>query len=317
MIDTAPLVSIVIPAYNHAGYLARAIDSVLAQTYPNVELIVLDDGSTDSTRAVLESYAGKFMWESQQNMGQAATLNKGWQLATGTLLGYLSADDYLREDAIARSVAALTADSSAVVSYCDFDLVDPLGRVVRRVQAAEFSLAAMLTRFECPPGPGAVFRRGAFETAGGWNPALKRMPDFDFWLKLARLGNFTHIREPLAAWRVHEGSQSFAAINPERATEPITIIESFFAAPRLAPDVLRMFALSHAQAHLVSAQLHARSGRYVAALRTFQRACSLAPSVLLRATTWRLVFNALFNQIAHKLLWTTRQLFARSQDRRR
>ncbi|MGH8678564.1 MAG: glycosyltransferase family 2 protein, partial [Burkholderiales bacterium] len=72
-----PLVSLVIPAYNHADYLAQAIESVLGQDYPQIELIVLDDGSTDSTRDVLAKYTGKFHWESHQNMGQANTLNKG------------------------------------------------------------------------------------------------------------------------------------------------------------------------------------------------------------------------------------------------
>ena len=74
-------VSIVIPAYNHARFLGQAIESVLAQTHPQVELIVLDDGSTDGTREVLAKYAGRFHCESQANMGQAATLNKGWAMA--------------------------------------------------------------------------------------------------------------------------------------------------------------------------------------------------------------------------------------------
>ncbi|RME60123.1 glycosyltransferase, partial [Candidatus Parcubacteria bacterium] len=84
------LVSIVIPAYNAGDFLHEAIDSVLNQTYPNIELIVLDDGSTDHTRDILSSYPkGSFYWESHPNMGQAATLNKGWAMAKGEVLGYL------------------------------------------------------------------------------------------------------------------------------------------------------------------------------------------------------------------------------------
>ena len=100
MTSLSPLVSIVIPAYNHDRYLGEAIDSILGQDYPNVELIVLDDGSTDGTRQILESYHSRFYWESHKNMGQANTLNKGWRMSKDDLLGYLSADDVLFSQAI-------------------------------------------------------------------------------------------------------------------------------------------------------------------------------------------------------------------------
>src|SRR5437764_14102134 len=101
----APLVSIVIPSYNHARYLAAAIDSVLAQDYPRVELMVIDDGSTDGSSAVLERYRGRFRWETQPNRGQAATMNRGWRMSRGEVLAYLSADDTLASDAVSKSVA--------------------------------------------------------------------------------------------------------------------------------------------------------------------------------------------------------------------
>ena len=82
MLESRPKVSLVIPAYNHAGFLPEAIESVLAQDYPHIELIVLDDGSTDSTRDVLMQYGGRFLWESHANMGQAATLTKDGEYQT-------------------------------------------------------------------------------------------------------------------------------------------------------------------------------------------------------------------------------------------
>ena len=97
-------VSIVIPAYNHGRYLAEAIDSVLEQDYSNIELIVLNDGSTDSTGMVLDRYGDKFFWQTQENIGQAKTLNKGWSIAKGDILSYLSADDVLEKDAVSTSI---------------------------------------------------------------------------------------------------------------------------------------------------------------------------------------------------------------------
>ena len=102
-----PKVSIVIPAYNHGNYLKSAIESVLNQTYQNIELIVIDDGSSDNTIEVLKNTKGNFKWFSQQNLGQSLTLTKGWKLARGEILGYLSADDILLSNAVEISISAL------------------------------------------------------------------------------------------------------------------------------------------------------------------------------------------------------------------
>lgn len=302
-----PIVSIVVPAYNHGSYLARAIDSILAQSYP-VELIVIDDGSTDATREVLAGYGERFHWETQQNLGQAATLNRGWGMARGEILGYLSADDFLMPDAVGSAVTVLGENPHAVVAYCDFELVDPDDRPVRYVRAADFSLKNMLTRFSCPPGPGAFFRRSAFESAGGWNTTLRRMPDFEFWLRLALLGRFVRIPQALAAWRVHDGSQSFSAVPPDRAGEPINIISEFFSRPGLPPGIAELRNRSIAFAYLISAQLHARSGRYAEAIAKLVEACTVSPGVLLALETWRIVANSLLQQPAHRFLWRIRRL---------
>src|SRR5947207_7126779 len=117
MMPASPLVSIVIPSYNHARYLEAAIESVLAQDYAQVELIVIDDGTTDGSAALLEKYRGRFRFEIQQNQGQAATVNRGWRLSRGELLGYLSADDALLPRAVSASVACLDRNPAAAICY--------------------------------------------------------------------------------------------------------------------------------------------------------------------------------------------------------
>src|SRR5439155_19151445 len=114
--NALPLVSIVTPAYNQAEYLPETIESVLAQDYPNIEYIVLDDGSTDDTSKVLERYTGRLRWERHENIGQSRSLNKGWSMSRGDLLGYISSDDRLKKDCISRLVAALQAQREAVVA---------------------------------------------------------------------------------------------------------------------------------------------------------------------------------------------------------
>ncbi|MEO6626809.1 MAG: glycosyltransferase, partial [Burkholderiaceae bacterium] len=132
--------SIVTPAYNQAEYLAETIDSVLLQDYPNIEYIVLDDGSTDATPQVLKHYGSKVRWERHENMGQARTLNKGWALSEGEIIGYLSSDDILYPGAIRTLVEKLESDVSIVCIFPDSDLVDHRSRVVKQKVCRPFNL---------------------------------------------------------------------------------------------------------------------------------------------------------------------------------
>lgn len=305
-----PLVSIVIPSYNHAAYLKAAIDSVLAQDYPEIELIVIDDGSTDGSPQILQSYARRFHWELQANQGQVATLNRGWLMSRGEILGYLSADDVLLERAVSSAVRCLREHPDAALAYCDFNLIDPHSAVVRRVRAPEFDYRRMVVEIECPPGPGAFFRRSAFEKAGTWNTEFKQMLDYEYWLRLALHGRFVRIPEVLAGYRVHPGSQSFAASHQIRPEEPIWIVERYFENPAVPPHIRAARDRALGTAHLIAAQLYIKTGRFAAGVATLVRGLRLRPGSLLSLRTVRMLGNALFNRFAHRLLWNARRLLA-------
>ena len=309
----SPLVSIVIPAYNHAEYLNEAIQSILTQDYPNIELIVLDDGSTDHTADLLENYQGKFHWESHLNMGQANTLNKGWQLSKGEILAYLSADDFLYPYAVSKAVAWLAERPDSVLTYCDFNLLDPQSRTVRRVIAPEMSYREMIVRVVCPPGPGAFFRRSAFALAGLWDSALKQMPDYDFWLRLGLYGKFTHIPEVLAGFRVHNTSQSFAKPSVEKANEAVYIISKFFKLD-LPDDLLELRDEALASAELISAQLHFRAGRYTDSFGSLRHSFLLSPKGIIAMRTYRVLVNAFLNRIGHKILWRVKKVLYHNRN---
>ena len=304
----APLVSIVIPAYNLAAYLGEAIDSVLAQDYPNVELIVLDDGSTDDTRDVLRRYAGRFRFESHPNIGQAATLNQGWRMAKGSILSYLAADDVLAPNAVSRSVGLLAARPELVMTYCDFALIDPRSRPIRRVRAPDYDYRALAVDLVCAPGPGVLFRRAAFEAAGEWNDALRQIPDFEYWLRLGLRGPFQRIPEVLASYRVHDESQSFARVPAERADEIVSVISGFYGSNALPPALVAERPRALSNAHVLSARLHLRAGRLGAGLAHLRDAFRLWPRNLLRPRTLRLLANALLNRFGHKLFWQFNRL---------
>ena len=302
-----PKVSIVVPAYNHARYLPEAIDSILGQTYPSVELIVLDDGSTDDTINVLNKYGVQIVWESHQNMGQARTLNKGWAISTGEILAYLSADDILLPGAVAQCVQCLIDNPDAVACYPDFRLIDPESRVVRSVRAPEFNYLQMVREFVCAPGPGAFFWRDAFLKAGNWNPELRHSPDYEFWLRLGRYGRFVNVREQLAAFRLHEGSQSFAKTTVHRAEEAIRIMEAYFALPDLPGDILVHKKVALANANYVVAQLHLRALRYGNAIDRIVMGVRCQPSSLFAGRVLRMLVNGLLYRPLHRLSWLLRR----------
>ena len=316
MIDAAsPLVSIVIPVYNQADYLGEAIESVLAQDYPNVELIVLDDGSTDGTPELLQRYAGRFHFESHPNIGQAATLNKGWRMAKGGLLSYLAADDVLAPRALSASVGALLERPDVVMTYGDYNLIDPDSRFIRSVRTPEYDYRSLAVDLVCAPGPGVLFRRAAFEAAGPWNGGLRQIPDFEYWLRLGLQGAFQRIPEVLGSYRVHDESQSFARVSRERAEEPVDVLSAFYASAHLPSDVAGEKPRALSNAHLLTARLHLRAGRLAAGLGHLRAALGLWPANFLRWRTLRLLANAIVNRLGHKIFWQLNRLRAGASRR--
>ena len=310
-----PLVSIVIPAYNQARYLGEAIDSVLAQDYPATELIVIDDGSTDATQEVLQRYAGRLQSERQPNMGQAETLNKGWHLAAGSILSYLAADDVLEPHAVRVSVAVLQQRPDVVMTYGDFQLIDPDSRPIRRVRAPDFDLRAQAVDLICAPGPGVFIRRSASEAAGGWNGALRQIPDFDYWLRLGLQGPFLRIPEALARYRVHDESPSFAPVSAARAEEPVAVIAAFYSSAAIPSALALEQPRATSNAHVLSARLHLRAGRFSAGLGHLREAFLHYPGNFLRLRTLRLILNALVNRAGHRIFWRLNRLRASAAKR--
>lgn len=297
-----PLVSIVIPAYNQAEYLEAAIESVLTQDYPALELCVVDDGSTDDTAKVLGRYADRAICLSQPNMGQAATLNKGWNLCRGELLGYLSSDDRLLPGAIRTLVQALSNAPDCQVAYPDYDLIDARGGKIKTVVAEDFSLPRLTEELVCQPGPGALFRREVLAQTGGWSSGFRLVPDFEFWLRAAKLGPFLHVPGVLAQYRVHDGSASFRPASSQAAGEIVRAVASFWGATDSEPA-----RRARSNAYLISAKTHALSGRSGQMLSALWQAAWLCPGLLLTPRAWRIALSGSYRRV--------QQRFARFQSR--
>jgi hypothetical protein len=227
--DPAPAVSVVIPTYNRARWLRESMDSVLAQDYPDLELVVVDDGSSDETPALLAEYARRhpeerFRFVRQENAGQAKALNRGNALARGEILGYLSDDDLLGREAVSRLTGELVRDPEAAVAYPAYVLIDEEGEVEDTVRPIEYSPVAALRLHDTIIGPGGLARRWALDAAGGWSPSYRWMGDLILWMGIGIAGRSIRVDEPLASWRKHPGSVTIE-LSPEHAREHLAVVE--------------------------------------------------------------------------------------------
>src|SRR5437764_1366886 len=118
--DTFPLASVVVPTFNRANFLEETIDSILSQNYPNLEVIILDDGSTDDTAETLARYRDRVVVERHENIGETATVNKGFKLARGEYVCVVNSDDPILPGLIRAGVIALERNPEALAAYPDW-----------------------------------------------------------------------------------------------------------------------------------------------------------------------------------------------------
>ena len=233
--DGNPRVSLVIPTFDRAEFLDDSIGSLLDQDYRNLEILVLDDGSSDGTPEILERYAqdhpGRFRWDRHENMGQALTLNRGFEMAEGDVLGYLSSDDLLLPGAVTRLVGPLVEEPEVVATYGGWDYVDDDGEKLVSVMPLEFTRQHAISKSDPGIGPGALFRRSALERVGGWSAGIQYSPDFDFWLRVASAGPIRLVPERLALYRWHEGMTGRSSAGAQIAKERLEILDGVFADP--------------------------------------------------------------------------------------
>lgn len=279
MIKKFPLVSIVTPTYNQAEYLIETIESVLAQDYPNIEYIVIDDGSNDSTSEILRRYSAKIIWWSQENVGQAQTLNKGWLMTNGEIIGYLSSDDILYPDAIRKVVDMLLADDTLVCAFPDSNLIDIKSRVIKKNVCRSFDLENLIVRQECHIGPGALFRRSAFDAVGGWKTNLKLAPDREFWIRLSAYGHFAMCSSILAGYRIHPHSISYKDISEGVSREYLWVLDQYFDGASVPVEIALRKNEAYGYAHLLIARNCFRAGNFKRGLELYNKACDFYPKL--------------------------------------
>jgi glycosyltransferase involved in cell wall biosynthesis len=182
---TTPRVSIVMPSYNHAPFLRAAIDSVLSQEYPALELIVIDGGSRDGSVEILQSYGDQLRFVSERDRGQADAINRGFALITGEILGWLNSDDLFLPGAIARVVRAFGEHPEAEFVYGRGWEIDESGRIIEESGVLTFDLWRLIHQRNFIQQPSCFFRRSLFERVGPVDANLHYVMDWDLWIRFA------------------------------------------------------------------------------------------------------------------------------------
>jgi glycosyltransferase involved in cell wall biosynthesis len=203
------LVSIVLPTYNRARILPYAIQSVLAQTHSNLELIVIDDNSPDDTRTVVQSFndARITYRRNQNNLKLPSSLNVGFELSRGDYLTWTSDDNMYERDAVRRMVERLESGSCDFVfadyyEFADLDAATGAPLDFRHVKLPD----AMAVETGNRIGACFLYTRKVYETVGLYDPELFLVEDYDYFMRISRQFRLCHIAEPLYYFRRHEDS---------------------------------------------------------------------------------------------------------------
>ena len=223
------LVSIVIPCYQQAHFLPDAISSILRQTYPDIEIIVVDDGSTDHTRDVALSHPG-IRYIAQKNAGVSSARNTGFRMSRGEYIVFLDADDRLIADAIEIGTRSLAEHPACALTFGTFFMIDAEGtrhNPSYPLNAVTYGYKELLEE-NAIGNPGvALYRRWALSVVGGFDHRNGPAGDYDLYLRIARLFPVACHRRPVIEYRRHGGNMSndpgvmlkacLSALNKQRA----------------------------------------------------------------------------------------------------
>ena len=235
------LVSVIIPVYNSSKYIQKAIESVLAQTYSNYEIIVVDDGSTDNTKAILEQYKDKIHYIYQENQGSAAARNTGIKLAQGELVAFLDADDlWSMPEKLEKQVACFAADPDLGGVNTGWRIIDGAGKHLKTVQpwhkAPTLDLETWLKK-KCVRTSAMIFRREWLEKVGGFDPEIRQSHDVDLILRLSLAGCKTRwLKEETVCYRQHGENTTKDSLKQAKYVQ--AVLDKFYARSDL-PESIR------------------------------------------------------------------------------
>jgi len=226
MDDQLPLISIITPTYNRADFLGQAIDSVLAQTYQRFELLIVDDGSTDSTRELVEAYNDeRISYRYQENQGQSVARNLALSIARGDFVCFLDSDNAWFADKLEKSLKAFAEYPDVDVVYGDCVIINEKNEEVSRKNMRRYSgyIAPLMLKDNFISMNTTMTRRKCFEEMGGLGGKRRVADDYDLWLRFSARYQFYHLPEFFAYYRVMDDQISSDKVRRFETNEAIIL----------------------------------------------------------------------------------------------
>jgi glycosyltransferase involved in cell wall biosynthesis len=268
-----PLVSVVTASYNMGHYVCQAIESVLGQEYPSVEVIVVNDGSTDDTATRLARYDGdgRVQVIHQENLGQTVAKNRGLAAASGEYVGFCDADNIWLPGKLASQVPLLASRPEVGVVYGDILLIDGEGKPLSAPQKRRFSgrITGKLLIDNFVTFNTTLVSRALLEEVGGFDEELRMAIDYDLWLRISLNYEFLYVDRPLVEYRIWGGQMSHRT--GERMDNFFRLLEKFLVTH---PDAVTKAEARHAWAHSLTTRGYwlASVGRKSEAWADYRRA---------------------------------------------
>ncbi|KPQ01376.1 glycosyltransferase [Marinobacter sp. HL-58] len=283
--STSPLVSIITPTYNRADFIEQAVNSVLAQTFTNFELLIVDDGSTDNTWDLLEPALAdsRVRYFHQENQGQSVARNLALVEAKGDFVCFLDSDNYWPAEKLEQQVELFREHPDYDVIYGDIIVIDEDGKEVTRKNMKRYSghIATYMIRDNCVSMNTAMARRRCFDELGAMSGTRRVADDYDLWLRFSARFRFLYVPQYFAYYRVMD--DQISSDKTRRFDSNWQIINDF---RREFPD-----AMSEKEFDFGFAAFHSRKARYLASHGSKREALGEMAKALRRSpfrrATWR------------------------------
>jgi hypothetical protein len=301
-LEKYPRISIITPSYNQAAYLEQTILSVLGQDYPNLEYMIIDGGSTDGSLEIIQKYADRLAWwVSEKDSGQAEAVNKGFQRASGDIIGWLNSDDLYLPGALVKAVAAFEAHPLAGLVFSDVESIDGAGERINIMRFGDWGLRDLMA-FRIISEPGVFMRRSVLEKAGYLNLSYHFLLDHHLWLQMGLHAPIKYI--PGACWaaaRFHPTAKNVAQAAAFGA-EAYRIVEWVETESKFQVHLQGIYHKVRAGAHRLNAFYLLDGGQPRAALRAYWKGLLQYPPAVL--SDWHRILFALFSPLGLEKLRT-------------
>ncbi len=285
-----PRVSVIIPAYNRAGFLPEAVGSVLSQTFGDFEVIVVDDGSTDNTPEVIKRFPPEVRCFRQENGGSGSARNLGIEHARGEYLVFLDSDDVLFEDALEKGVACLDCHPEVALCYGQVYSMDINGNVIwwKRLRGEKKScvrdgkeqIARLVFRGDMQVAA-VMVRRRCLDEVGLFDTSRALGEDIDMWLRLCRKFPVAYLAEPLGKYRIHSQSATECKKFEELEKAQTEFVERALHGLESDPSYRRLRRKARFGLYCYLAEEAARAGHRAQGFRYTLQAVRASPTLLL------------------------------------